>query len=239
MANPLSFEEPQVPMTSSESSTSATKRVGNKLPTKSTAGVGGAKATASARQLQDKSGQSKDNQPQSNNNKKKKRRFNPNGSGKGARPYDGLLSGLLAIAIYALMHESGILTIALLAFVWWYSLEESHQRIFLFFLVILNFAEYFYLLPPVLARYQQEDWWDVPTIKTALLTMGIFWSIAWFSAYTGSYLENQEEQRKKLKEQRRLQQQALFTQTSTTTTTPKESPKPKTLLKRIPADQSS
>jgi hypothetical protein len=105
------------------------------------------------------------------------------------RSWDGLGSGLLAIGIYALMHDSGILTIVLLAIVWRYSLEESHQRIFLFFLVLLNFAEYFYLLPPVLARYQQEDWWDVPTIKTALLTMFIFWSIAWFSAYYGHALQ--------------------------------------------------
>jgi hypothetical protein len=136
------------------------------------------------------------------------------GKGKTAKTknYDGIASGLLAIGIYALMHDSGIMTILLLAFVWWYSLEESHQRIFLFFLVILNFAEYFYLLPPVLARYQQEDWWDVPTIKTALLTMAIFWSIAWFSAYTGSYLESKEQRLRDEKEKLRAEQQALFQQ---------------------------
>ena len=111
------------------------------------------------------------------------------------------------------MHESGIMTLLLLAIVM-VALEPSTQRIFLFFLVLLNFAEYFYLLPPALARYQQEDWWDVPTIKTALFTMAIFWSIAWFSACTGNYLEGKEQRLKMEREKRRIQQQALFQSSS-------------------------
>lgn len=200
MANPLSFEEPKVPMTPTKSSGAAptsttTKRVAavEKVPTK----IPARKTAQGNREISSK------------NKKNQKRRIKGHSR---PRNWDGYLSGLLAIGIYALMHDSGIMTILLLAFVWWYSLEENHQRIFLFFLVILNFAEYFYLLPPVLARYQQEDWWDVPTIKTALLTMTIFWSIAWFSAYTGSYLENKEQRLRLEKEKRRLEQQAMFQQ---------------------------
>jgi hypothetical protein len=133
---------------------------------------------------------------------------NPTANGTRRR----LGSGLLTIGTYMFLHGGDFLTILLLAIVWWYLLEEAHERIFLFFVVLLTFAEYFYWLPPVLARYQQEDWWDVPTIKTALLTMFIFWSIAWFSAYTGSYLDSKEQQRRLKQEQRRLDREKLFEQ---------------------------
>lgn len=178
-------------------SSSLTNRAG-KVPTKDK------EEARASRRRQKKEGTLDDKQQQ-----KKKRRSSISCS-TAPKKADGLLAGLLAIGIYALMHESGIMTILLLAFVWWYSLEESHQRIFLFFLVVLNFAEYFYLLPPVLARYQQEDWWDVPTIKKAVLTMSIFWTIAWFSAATGSYLDNKEQKQKLEREKRRLEREAHF-----------------------------
>lgn len=44
-------------------------------------------------------------------------------------------------------------------------------------------AEYFYFLPQELEQYQDENWWDVPTIKKALLTMAIFWTLAWLSSW--------------------------------------------------------
>lgn len=151
-------------------------------------------------------------QPTEDDNKEKKKKGD---NKKSKPPGNGLSAGVLAIVIYYLMHESGMMTLTLLALVWHYSLEEAHQRIFLFFLVILNFMEYFYLLPPALARYQQEDWWDIPTIKTALLTMGVFWSIAWFSAWTGSYLEHREQQLKLLRIQQREQlKQAILREES-------------------------
>lgn len=128
--------------------------------------------------------------------------------------WDGLNAGALAIGIYALMHESSsIMTLLLLAIVM--VMQEPYtQRIFLFFLVLLNFAEYFYLLPPALARYQQEDWWDIPTIKTALLTMFIFWSIAWCSACTSNYLEGKQQRLKLDREKRRIEQQLKFQSSS-------------------------
>ncbi|CAB9506691.1 expressed unknown protein [Seminavis robusta] len=132
----------------------------------------------------------------------------------------GFGSGLLAIGIYALMHDSGIMTILLLAFVWQFSLDASHQRIFLFFLVLLNFAEYFYLLPEVLARYQREKWWDIPTIKTATLTTVIFWSIAWVSAWYTSYLENKEQERRLEKAQMRAKKEQWFQQQSAMASSP-------------------
>lgn len=71
----------------------------------------------------------------------------------------------------------------LLAFIWWYFfLEREHQRIFLCLVAVLKFAEYFYHLPSDLEQYQDEDWWDVPTIKTALMTMGVFWLLAYLSS---------------------------------------------------------
>ena len=73
--------------------------------------------------------------------------------------------------------------VLLLAFIWWYFfLEQEQQRIFLFLVAFVKFAEYFYFLPGDLEQYQEEDWWDVPTIKKALLTMSIFWSLAWLSS---------------------------------------------------------
>ena len=71
----------------------------------------------------------------------------------------------------------------LLAFIWWYFfLEKEQQRIFLCLVAVLKFAEYFYHLPSDLEQYQEEDWWDVPTIKTALMTMGVFWLLACLSS---------------------------------------------------------
>ena len=73
--------------------------------------------------------------------------------------------------------------VLVLAFVWWYFfLEQEHQRIFLFLIAVLKFAEYFTYLPEDLGQYQEEDWWDVPTIKKALMMLGIFWSIAFLSS---------------------------------------------------------
>lgn len=71
----------------------------------------------------------------------------------------------------------------ILSFIWWYFfLEAEHQRIFLFLIAILKFAEYFTYLPEDLEQYQEEDWWDVPTIKKALMMLGIFWTIAFLSS---------------------------------------------------------
>lgn len=71
----------------------------------------------------------------------------------------------------------------ILAFVWWYFfLEQEHQRIFLFLVAVFKFAEYFTYLPEDLEQYQEEDWWDVPTIKKALMMLAIFWSIAFLSS---------------------------------------------------------
>lgn len=161
-------------------------------------------ATTTATTAADSKKKTKDGNPQISRTQRQQQKLQ-----KRRRSGDGLGAGLLAIGIYALMHESGIMTLLLLAIVL-VAMEPSTQRIFLFFLVLLNFAEYFYLLPPALARYQQEDWWDIPTIKKALLTMTIFWSIAWCSACTSNYLESKEQRLKLEKEKRRIQQQALF-----------------------------
>lgn len=86
----------------------------------------------------------------------------------------------------------------LLAFVWWYFfLEQEQQRIFLFLVAFFKFAEYFYFLPSDLKEYQEEDWWDVPTIKKALLTMSIFWTIAFLSSKLPStnYLPDKQRRR--------------------------------------------
>jgi len=121
-------------------------------------------------------------------------------------------ASLLAILIYALMHPgAGIMTLVLLATVLLVILLDptspQQQRIFLFFLILLNFAEYFYLLPPTLRRYQQEDWWHVPTIQKALLTMSIFWSIAWMSAVVGNFLDSRERKKLLEREKRKVMQQ--------------------------------
>ena len=70
-----------------------------------------------------------------------------------------------------------------LAFAYWcFFLQKEQQRFILFWVALFKMAEYFYFLPQDLEQYQEEDWWDVPTIKKALLTMAVFWSLAWLSS---------------------------------------------------------
>ena len=75
-------------------------------------------------------------------------------------------------------------SILFLAFIYWgFFLEKDKQRFILFWVALFKMAEYFYFLPQDLEQYQEEEWWDVPTIKKALLTMSVFWTLAWLSSW--------------------------------------------------------
>jgi len=70
-----------------------------------------------------------------------------------------------------------------LAFVWWYFyLEREHQRMLLFLVAFFKFAEYFYFLPKELVEYQEAPWFNLSTMKTVFITMGLFWSLAFLSS---------------------------------------------------------